>query len=316
MLNRKTAVNVLRDPVWQAIGTIVALITLVIGFATNPKETSELSVYHYHKIKFKEYLLPADKIKLILLGSSEEINRAVVDYYVIVNNSKRPILSSDFTSRLTVAKGEKTEKIFLVSSCNTIASDYPQDGTRTKIALNWSQTNEKWQAEPTLLNPRDYACITIISEESEAQDKTYPPSQRFAWEGRIVNIQVRAFDSAEDYAKTHSQHWSNYLETVVVLVGFMPYWFVGLQLLLFVATMILAREASWITTYDSIGLAKVAFVVALSTGSAESLISLFSFNFDQLHPAVAIFVIMHLVLSAYLALKAKRQRAPSEIVKN
>ncbi len=299
--------RLLRDPVWQAIGTFVAVIALIVTIAVSPQERAVLSIYHAHKIKFEEYWLPTDQIRLVLLGSKDEISHAVVDYYTIINDSNKPILAGDFSSPVTITKGEKTERIFLVSSCSTLAADQPQDQSRTKVALNWTRVGDKWRAEPTLFNPGDYACITVISEETTAQEKAAPAHRRFAWDGRIVNVQVRTFDSAEDYAKTRPQSWTNYMQAVVVLTGFMPYWFVGLQVLLFVATMTLAREASWISGHRSFDLLKTAFVVVLSTGSAESLISVFAYlSLKHLHPAVLLFVAIHLLLAIYLARRAKR----------
>jgi len=297
----------LRDPVWQLIGVLVAIVGLWVTNASSSKANAELSIYHNQKINFEEYRLPSDRIRLVLNGSNQELSRAVVDYYTITNRSDKAIVASDFTSPITLLQGSQTKKLFLVATCSTNPSDPKNTGSRTHVALSWTQSGGKWFAQPALLNPGDYSCVTVISQEAETSTKNTAPQDRFVWESRIVNIQLRTFDSVEDYAKTLKYDWSDYLGADINMSGYTPYWFAVLQLLLFIGTATLARGAGWISSFAPTDLLKTAGIMLLATGSAESLTSIFTYTrLSTLHPAVGLFLILHIVIVLAMSRSAKK----------
>lgn len=299
--------QVLRDPLWQFVGVLITLGGLWAATASTSKNKAVLSVYHFHQINFEDYRLPTDRIRLVLNGSNEEISRAVVDYYVIINRSDKPILPADVSSPLTISKASNTKKIFLVATCSENPAERTNTGTGTSVAVTWSQSGEKWSAQPSLFNPGDYSCATVISEEGDTADKA--AKNRFKWDGRIVNIQLQTFDSYEEYAATLEQKFTDYIGADINMSGYTPYWFAAVQLLLFFGTMTLARKAAWITSLERIDLLKSAGVVAIATGSAESLTSLFTLPPSRLHPAVPIFLLLHLVLAIAMYRSAKKLAA-------
>lgn len=308
MTLRSRFFTLLRDPIWQLIGVLVAIVGLWGTTASTSKANAELAIYHYQKINFNEYLLPTDRIRMVLIGSNEELSRAVVDYYVITNRSDKAIVASDFTSPITLLQGSQTKKLFLVATCSTSPGDPKNTGSATRVAINWTQSGEKWAAQPALLNPGDYSCVTVISQEAETSTKATAPHDRFEWDSRIVNVKLRTFDSTEDYAKTLKYDWSDYLGAEINMSGYTPYWFAVLQLLLFFGTATLARGAGWVSTIAPTDLLKIAGIMLLATGSAESLTSIFTYaRLSTLHPAVGLFLILHIVIVLVMNRSAKKR---------
>lgn len=312
----KTLFVFLRDPIWQAIGVAIAIFALVLT-TNNAKETSDLSVYHYHSVKFEDYQLPTDQIRLTLSGTNEDINAAVVDYFVIKNSSKKPILAGDFTLPISIGAGPKTEKIyFSTSSCGKSGVDgIYQPTTTTSVVLNWFKDGEHWRVQPTLLNSNEYACVTVISKAKNTAEKLASPKERFVWSARIVNVSLKVYASQEAYAKTVEKSWTQALETVVSLSGFAAYWFVIFQMTAFYLTITLAVQARVIDVVSQKGIIWITGIVLLCTGTAEVLTDIFiNLNLFNLHFAVWLFLATHgfCVLVLFFKARAEKNKAPKQ----
>lgn len=300
----------LRDPIWQAIGVAIAIFTIVLT-TNNAKENSDLTVYHYHSLKFEDYQLPTDQIRLVLSGTSEDINAAIVDYFVVKNSSKKPIVAADFALPISISAGPKTEKIYLsTSSCGKSGTDgIYQPTTATSVVLNWFKDGEYWRVQPTLINPNEYACVTVISKARDKNEKLAPVKDRFVWNARIVNVALKAYDSQEAYAKTLEKSWTQALETTVSLSGFAAYWFVIFQVTAFYLTITLAVQANVVNTMSQKGLLWITGIVLLCTGTAEVLTDIFiNLNILNLHFAVWLFLAAHGFCVLFLFFRARAER--------
>jgi hypothetical protein len=301
MIKIERILNFIRDPLWQFIGVFVAVLIYFLS-PGNSKDGAELSIYHTQKFKFEDYYLPTDKVKLTLIATKEEIDRATVDYFTIHNKSSKSISVADFISPLTVSPGLQTKRIFSISSCAipTKSSQYlPNSGTA--LALNWTSIKNEWVAAPALLNSGDYSCVVIISEALPASLPIAKPIERFGWSGRILNVQIKNYDSTEDYIKNLDRKWMDQLATEVSLKGFSAYWFVVFQIFLFVFTVNVGLKGGWLASGTSISVAKLVCIVVLSTGSAEVLTDIFiNLNIFNLHPIAYVFIFVHIFIVFYV----------------
>ena len=75
----------------------IGIIAIFVSVSGSPPSGGELAVVHFQKVKFGDYLLPVDRVKLLVQGSKQEFNEAVVDYFIINNKTSKAILASDYT---------------------------------------------------------------------------------------------------------------------------------------------------------------------------------------------------------------------------
>lgn len=313
-----SVLRVLRDPVWQAIGALIGVIAIFVAISTAPPSGGELAVVHLQKIKFSEYMLPADRIKLLVQGSKQELNDAAVDYFIIQNLTTKPILAADFTKPLEVQKGPNTKRILVVESCSkSLAQKCSPDGASTPsgatyVAFDWAAKGDKWVATPGLLNAGDQSCVVVISED--AGKPTSKTSDRLVWETRIASVQFKAYGSQADFAANQTKRWVDYVTTTVELTGLGAYWFVLLQCTLFVITAYLGARSGWVSGLSSRDLIRLMFVMILATTTSEILIDIFvNRRGDGLHPISWPLIVLHGVFVGYLAYRALHRQAPSAL---
>jgi hypothetical protein len=306
----------LRDPIWQAIGALIGIIAIFVSVSGSPPSGGELAVVHFQKVKFGDYLLPVDRVKLLVQGSKQEFNEAVVDYFIINNKTSKAILASDYTVPLEVKKGPNTKRLLAVESCTKpLAQKCSADGTSTPsgasyVAFDWVAKGEKWVATPSLLNPGDQSCVVVISEDSGKP--TTKTTDRLEWETRVTSVQFRVYGSPADFATNQTKSWKDYVETSVIFSGTAAYWFLLLQGTLFVVTAFLGARSSWISSLSLRDLVRLVFIVVVSTTTSEILIDIFvNHRGDNLHPIVYPLVVLHVTFICYLAYRALRKASSS-----
>jgi hypothetical protein len=168
----------LRDPVWQAIGVLVAVIAIFLSTSTSVDKDAELSIVHVRKLKFSAYWLPAERVKLLIQGLAQDVENVEVDYFVLINSSQKPILPFDFVSPIEVSKGVGTKQLIVVESCSKrMEQACSVDGSSggmggTYVTFNWHASKDKWDATPDLLNPRDESCVLLISEKNAGEPQS------------------------------------------------------------------------------------------------------------------------------------------------
>lgn len=299
----------LRDPIWQSIGVILALIVTFLTLNIKSDQKSELVIYPYSKIKFEDFRLPSDQVKLVIQGTKEEIKRAVVDYFIIQNTSNKPILAKDFIENITLSPGIKTERIFLVSSCNT--SDIKNDNNnedKTFISLTWQKKGQTWVTFPTLLNPNDKVCVSVISQEINLENnKSSSIDGRLIWNARIINFQIKNYNLYEEYLKNIDRDWKNYFQTNIFLYGFSAYWFVLFQISLLLITLNFSYKANWLNSENN--KFKLIFITLMSTALAEVFTDIFvNLNISNLHDVSYFLIIFYVLFLIYLKIKYKKNK--------
>jgi len=297
-----TFLRIVRDPAWQAVGVIVAVVGIFISTASITKN-SGLAVIYSQTVKFREYWLPSKQIKVQVRGTSEDINRLQVDYFFVLNATGKPILPTDFVSPLTVTKARGVKRLLAVEQCaNQRAvkcSPVADSNGPTYVDLTWSERGkENWSTIPTLINRQDQSCVLLIYER-DVPGTEGSPAERFSWGGRIVDANLEVFDSIPQFQATNGRPFAYYLLTSVTLFGFGVYWFILLQLVLFVGVIYLALRACWIAKMTRRQVLRVSMVAFLSITSAEILVDIF-INKRVEAPIVWPLLGLHLILCGYL----------------
>ncbi len=145
--------EILRDPLWQFIGVLVAVIAIIV------------SIYIYILQKRKKDLTYCVVAKAPLLTVDEALEKKVKIYYQdtlirdvflllinILNKGNEPIKRDDFVEPLTFSFGENTK----------ILNAEISESIPTKIKLNLKIIENILEVHPVLLNAKDEFTIKLL----------------------------------------------------------------------------------------------------------------------------------------------------------
>jgi hypothetical protein len=303
-----TFIKFLRDPLWQALGVLVAVVAIFISIVSTAPFEGELSLVRYQTIKFSDYYLPNDRVKLIFGKTTKDFDKSVIDYYWIANSKPNAIRPDDFNTPFTITKGAAVKNIMLVESCSTpIGQALTAEGalnTNAYKQLTWNNKNGVWTATPILLNPSDQACVIVIYEPAIGAKKE---DRSLIWNTAIANVKFKIYASLQDYADNASKSWKDYLSVTVSLEGTAIYWFVLLQAVVFGATIVLAGQANWLYAKSKQSVRRLIFIMLICTSTAEILVDTF-INRRFQNPIAWPLLAIHIIFIVYLITKAVRVR--------
>lgn len=303
-----TFLKIIRDPIWQALGVLVSVLTIFITTSTPSPANGELAIVKTLSISFTDYLLPSKLIKLSSQKTSRDMDGAIVDYYMMVNKGSKPILPTDYTLPLT-AELKADGEIFLVDSCakpneSAIKKSSGSCESGSFVSSTWQLQEGKWTQERALLNPSEQFCVIVIRKPLSEQSNSF-----VSWDGRIAGSKITTYTSLEEYYKSHKKGLLYYTQTSIRLEGFGAYWFAILQIAVFYATLLLARQANWPQAQPNSPSWPAVVVMLLSTSTSEILVDIFiNQNFSNLSPIVWPLLIIHLLLIAYLLYRSIKIR--------
>lgn len=303
--------RILRDTVWQSIGALISILAIFISVVTLPSSGGELAVIHNSRVKFDD-LIPGQRVQLLAQGLLQELNGTVIDYYILMNTAKRPILPADFTSPIEAVKGLGAKRVLLVDSCAptpTPTSAQPFHGA-SFVAFTWAAQGDGWTAVPALLNPNEQSCVIVISEL--ASSPVQGPPNSVTWRARVANVQLAVYASQLAYYLRPNKPWSEYtFFTQVRLEGTSVYWFVLLQSIIFVATIVLATHSRWIDSGSRFVAIRLLAAMLLSTSTAEILVDIFVNRRGPMqHPIVWPLLFLHASVLGYFAIRSLRIPRP------
>ena len=161
--------EILRDPLWQFIGALLALlaitITLIIFFLQRKKKKISYEVSKFPLLSFREEL--EGKFKIYYEDNIvKNVLSIVIKFY---NTGNQPISSNDFERNLSI-EFEKKAKILSSSICHT----EPEN-----LSAKMNIDNNRIVFDPLLLNPKD--CFTVRSLVTESEGK-------FSLDYRIIGL--------------------------------------------------------------------------------------------------------------------------------
>lgn len=310
--------RVLRDPVWQMIGVVVAVITFLITNAQTDLGPKELVAVHVRQGSLTDQWLPSENVQLLIEGAKYDINNAVADYFLLINESSKPILPEDYVNPIEVSPRSYIKRIVRVESCSqSYAQACSSDGTTTPnggayTPTTWAQTGLKWISNKPLINESDRACILVVFEPNDVSKEVGKPSVDLSV--RIKGVNFRTFDDYRMYFESRKR-WYHSLYTVVTLSGISVYWFLLLVGTLLFANIRVFQRAKLIDLQRPGGVALLVFVCLLCVSTSEILVDIYvnregRFSDPGIHPIVWPLLAIHLLFFVYAAWRAFRRSSP------
>jgi hypothetical protein len=304
-----TFFKIIRDPIWQAAGVLVGIVSIFLTISTSTPLNGELAIIKTQSISFADYLLPSKLITLNLPSASKDMDGAIVEYYTISNNGTKPILPTDYTAQLSVELNSGGE-ILLVDTCaQPTESQASMSASSCKpgsfVSSSWHKQDGKWVQDQVLLNPTEQLCVVVIRKNRENEKIA-----SLSWNGRIVGSKISTYASLDEYSKTLKKGIIYYIQTSIHLEGYGAYWFVILQVSIFYSTLLLARQARWAHSSINSPLWSTVVVMILSTSTSEILVDIFiNQNTNNLSLVVWPLLVSHVLLILYLFIRAFKLRA-------
>lgn len=306
-----TLLRILRDPIWQAVGALVGVLAIFLAFVSR-SGPSELAVFPYQTVPFSGYMLPDDRVKMLIKGLPSDINSLQATYFLIVNDGDKPLRSSDFAAPISIRSGDDKSKIVLLSSCSEkAASQCSASGSSAPVyaPMDWTEAKDGWQATPVLLNPTERVCVVVVSEVGASSSDSEGVTPPFKWDARIVGWQFVTYSSFGEYTEKLRLKPLDYFSTYVILAGAGVYWFMLLQGVFFLVVAVLAVRSSWVALPRPWSFARLWLVAALSITSAEILVSIF-INEQRQAPIAWPLLAFHVGLCGYLLYRIYRSGRP------
>ena len=307
-------INALRDPAWQMISAVVAIVAVFLATATDDTARPQLSIVHDSRSDLSRQWLPDSRFQIFHNDSKFDVNRTVLDYFLIINDSSRALEGKDFLEPLTVAVDSPMGKLVSVENCSYQAGKAcrpDQQLTRPSFAdLSWSLANGNWQATPTLLNPGERACvIAVLERQSDSDANVFDVSP--TWTARIRGINVAQFPSSEAYDSSFPRELASYWYMFAYLDTTGIIWFSVLFFTFFVSFVQLAILSRTVAIDSMKGAIQLASLGVVAMMSAQILVARFvdGQNGDNLHPVVWVWASIAVAVFLFLAIKAVRFKA-------
>jgi hypothetical protein len=308
----QTVMKYLRDPAWQALGVLVAIFAMFFSISNNIAP-AELSVIHSKTISFNEYLLPENRVKLLIEGLPEKLENVNASYFVLKNFSQFPIKPSDYISPVHVSKGESVKRLLLVESCSQKAAQSCGDGNNSSfVPAQWNKSNNEWVMAPELLNPNESLCVVLIWEQEPSVKALSTPL--FNWDSRIINVGMKIYSSTSEFYEKKQKTGSDIaMSIIVILMGAGVYWFLILFSALFSFMYYMAMRSEWLVGSSIQVTGKALIIATLSVSTTEILIDLFVNNrtVKGLHYFAWPMLALHIVMLTIIFIKAVRQPSKS-----
>lgn len=164
-------IEILRDPLWQFIGALVAVVAIIISviFYFSQKRRKQLS---YEVISLNSILSHSEELegKLKILFEGEQVNQVHLIVIQLTNTGNIPIISKDYEREISIK--------FLEDS--RILSAQISDTFPSNLGATLSYNLENIKLQPVLLNRGDSITIkTLVSQFAKG----------IVFDGRIVGIQ-------------------------------------------------------------------------------------------------------------------------------
>ena len=174
----------IEDRVWQILSLIVVLMTAVIpGYITlytsNHVTPKRLETGEPFATNFAVGLSPlGDRLSLVMSIDNKPVRNIVSAVMTLANTGNVPVIPSDYYEKLAV----NCLKPWVILSI--VANDAP-------VSSVWHRTDDqKFEAEPTLLNPGDAVRVSVYLTNPEVER----PSQEqindigLRWSAHILNL--------------------------------------------------------------------------------------------------------------------------------
>ncbi len=172
--------EILRDPGWQFVGTVISLLSLAVALWPDLKLTTSeptVSLCNYQQFSvFKTDPAPPetrDRLRLIFRGKEIPVTELSITHFCLSNKTGRVIERTDFAKPLSFKTTDGTDVIYVRS--------FRQEET-TAVDADWRRLDgNKWEMAPTILNPDETLWIQAVYRVPEAL-KLKTPTEIFQWQ--------------------------------------------------------------------------------------------------------------------------------------
>lgn len=322
----KTIGEKLRDPIWQSVGVFIALISVMLPFilgsvnsenSGSGEESESESKLIVTQISGRDLIDFPDGIRdrTRLLIDGREAKSVKFHRFMIINQNSNPILPSDFIEPLVVSVSEKRQIITIQSNK---ADEFSHGGSyehylarqsiESFVESDWSELNSNtYKLKPLLLNPGDGLEITIYTSPiSDTVDTVDFEQIDFQWTCRIINVKC---PSSLDLPTPPEPQTQNPLLAVQIYhTGWAIYGFIGLMVVFFVSTILLAGQSKRIQNIDYFSLFIVVINLLLAASTAE-IVTDWYFNGRNIRDQATIsssLLFIHLIWTLYLFLPTSK----------
>jgi hypothetical protein len=280
----------LRDPAWQAVGTIIGVVALLVSTIVaydiyqRSTQSSELTVAEVIQFDPLEDIFgEAMKGRIALLIDNAAVESATVYYFSISNTGENPITPKDYTEPLRVS---------VESPWELLANDTPYS-TPPELKVAWTKiTTNSFEMEPALLNPGDTIGVLLFATDPTGSQE--PP--RLSWTARIVNVHSLKVQPQETAAERSGL---GALYTGIYHRGWSVYWLAGLAVFLFVVGVSLGTRFGRLDCSTPLQIALLTAIMTLSFSSAEIMVDVF-IEHDRQWWGAWLLLGLHLLLLFYL----------------
>lgn len=291
-----------RDPIWQAIGTIIGVITLLVSTIVTydiyqkSSQFPDLALEEGFNFDLLQDLFgKAMKGRIALLVDGSAVESATVYYYLLSNTGEKPITPNDYIEPIQVSVESPWELLAV-----DVASSSPPN-----LEIEWIKvTTNTFEMESVLLNPGDRISVLLLVTNPDESSE----SPKLSWTARIVNVHSLEVQPKETPAE---QSGLGVFYTGICHTGWNVYWLAGLALSLFVVGLSLGTRFGRLDHPSSLlQVILLTVIMAFSFSSAEIIVDMF-IEQDRQWWGAWILLGAHLFLFIYLAWPAAKARIGS-----
>ena len=314
--------NILRDPAITSLIGLTTVIVMFIGYQHTistyyaSQSDNELSIIYAKTDKPSTPMMPKDKIKLIIneKETPKELDSIETHIFYLANNSKIPIKASNFISPLTISNKTNDNSISIVDTCHDDFFNSCSTETSLRFApISWSKQKTIWKGKIDLLNPGELACISITTDLN-AKENNAKIINRYVWNARIENINIKFYSSTKDYnTRKKPEKTNKYPYITSILIDLDVFWFFILFVSMFLSIYYLSYKRKWLSNQKPLLISlKTTTIALLSISSADILITHFSKEAEQYFGKLTVpyymwvFVVMHILLVVYIIFTTRR----------
>lgn len=293
----------LRDPIWQAIGVIIGVLSIIISIFLaydvyrRSLQFSDLEIVKgvfYNPIYFAE----RSEGRIAMLIDGEKVNSVNMFSFSISNTGRNPILPDDFIEPIKVSIQEPWQ---LLAVEKFTSRPYELELQWTKVATN------TFQMEPALLNPGDEINVLVFVKNPTAtldEQVITDDEPELTWTARIVDVPLLKVREQQT-PRELSGLGSFYLE--IYLSGWEIYWSAGIAIFLSFIGLILGSRFNRTTHLSSRDLFLIICITVLAFSSAEILVYIID---GRIISGIGLLLIaMHVVLLIYIVWPALVRQA-------
>jgi hypothetical protein len=254
----------LRDQSWQAIGTIIGVIALLVStivaydvlFKSNP--IASLTVEEWYSWRLLPAVSENMEDRIVVLLDGKEATSLRIHYYRLLNSGRAPILAEDFVKPIQVSV-EGPWEILAVDT---------EWSSPTDIEARWSEiVTNTFEVEPMLLNPDDKLIVAIFLSNPKG-DTDGAELPELDWSTRVINLpRLTTRHVDENDSRTLFG-----LDVVIHHVGWGVVLWAGLAGLLVLVGMILAMSNRRLVRFSVIEVLLVLTIMAFSWTTSEMIV--------------------------------------------